>query len=381
MMLQYRLAVACFVLLLALSVAPGASANDAERVLRVDHYVPVRSTAPAIAAQVTPIYVREVVRVATALGGKTANRVVLFIHGAGTPSAVAFDLQYQDFSWMEYLARAGFDVFAMDMTGYGRSTRPAVMNDPCNLSNTQQLALEPQGESSTCAASYGQPITTLASDWNDIGTVVDYLRALRNTPQLSLIGWSQGGPRSMGYAAQHSDKVNRLVLLAPAYFRGTPARAPANTPAAGAFMNIQSNSDFIALWNSQVGCPDQYAWPVAQAVWQAMLDSDPVGASWGPGVRRAPSVSSADWSSTSVAGLRIPTLMVTGANDKQVLPPRVHELYADLGSKSKVLIDLACSSHNAAWEKNHLLLFQASLDWLTKGSVNGVEQGIVRLGY
>jgi hypothetical protein len=26
---------------------------------------------------------------------------------------------------------------------------------------------------------------------------------------------------------------------------------------------------------------------------------------------------------------------------------RVHDLYADLGSKSKVLVDLACSSHNA----------------------------------
>jgi hypothetical protein len=64
-----------------------------------------------------------------------------------------------------------------------------------------------------------------------------------------------------------------------------------------------------------------------------------------------------------------------------VLPPRVHDLYADLGSKSKVLVDLACSSHNAMWEKNHRLLFQVSLEWLTKGTVNGAEQGVVRLGY
>ena len=52
-----------------------------------------------------------------------------------------------------------------------------------------------------------------------------------------------------------------------------------------------------------------------------------------------------------------------------------------IGPKSKVLIDLACSSHNAMWEKNHRLLFQASLEWLTKGTVNGAAQGIVRLGY
>jgi hypothetical protein len=36
------------------------------------------------------------------------------------------------------LANAGFDVFSMDMEGYGRSTRPTVMNDPCNLARAQQ---------------------------------------------------------------------------------------------------------------------------------------------------------------------------------------------------------------------------------------------------
>jgi len=120
-----RLSHACLLSLLAGGIAPAASGDDAERVLRVDHYVAVRSTAPAIADQITPIYVREVVRASTALRSKSANRVVLFIHGAGTPAEVAFDLQYQDYSWMEYLARTGFDVFAMDMTGYGRSARPA----------------------------------------------------------------------------------------------------------------------------------------------------------------------------------------------------------------------------------------------------------------
>ena len=99
-------------------------------------------------------------------------KVVLFIHGAGTPSEVAFDVPYQDYSWMAFLARAGYDVFAMDMTGYGRSTRPLAMNDPCNLAEDQQKALFDK----VCAPTYGQQMTTLASDWNDIGAVVDYLR-------------------------------------------------------------------------------------------------------------------------------------------------------------------------------------------------------------
>src|ERR1700691_1088494 len=106
--------------------APSASAEDYDSALRLDHYVGVRSTVPAIAGQKTPIYVREVVHAAASLRDRSiANRVVLFIHGAGTPSEVAFDVPYRDYSWMEYLAQAGFDVFAMDTTGYGRSTRPA----------------------------------------------------------------------------------------------------------------------------------------------------------------------------------------------------------------------------------------------------------------
>ena len=63
------------------------------------------------------------------------------------------------------------------------------------------------------------------------------------------------------------------------------------------------------------------------------------------------------------------------------LPERVRELYADLGSKQKVLVDLACSSHNAMWERNHLLLFNASLEWLRDGKVNGMSEGEVKLGY
>ena len=73
--------------------------------------------------------------------------------------------------------------------------------------------------------------------------------------------------------------------------------------------------------------------------------------------------------------------MVAGTHDKQVNPDRVRELYNDLGSPQKVFIDLACASHNAIWEKNHLLLFKASLEWLTQGSVQGEQEGMFRLGY
>lgn len=365
-----------------LALAVAGFSDDGNRLLRVDHYVQVRSTVPAIAEQSTEIYVREVAEAGSVLrGGPAPDRVALFIHGAGTPGEVSFDVPYQDYSWMAYLAHGGFDVFAMDMTGYGRSTRPAAMNDPCNLSPQQQSLFVPALIPAPCTASYARQMTTITSDWHDIDAVVDHIRALRHVAKVSLLAWSLGGPRSGGYAAQHPDKVARLVLLAPAYNRASKEEAPAQAPANGAAMNTQSRAEFIANWDRQAGCPDQIDPAARDSVWSEMLRSDPVGATWGSGVRRAPLVTTWGWTTAVVAKTQIPALMVSGEHDKQVSPERVKELYADFGSPQKVFVDLACSSHNAMWEKNHLLLFRASLEWLTRGTVQGKTEGTMRLGY
>src|SRR3984893_7918320 len=99
---------------------------------------------------------------------------------------------------MAYLAQSGFDVFAMDVTGYGRSTRPTAMNDPCNLAREQQAAFVPALLAAPCSPSYPRQMTTIASDWNDIGSVVDHILALRRVEQVSLVAWSLGGPRTAG---------------------------------------------------------------------------------------------------------------------------------------------------------------------------------------
>jgi pimeloyl-ACP methyl ester carboxylesterase len=370
------------IIVLTVVFAASLLADDASKLLTVDHYVKVKSTVPAVEGQTAQIYVREVVLASTALrAAALTDRVALFIHGAGTPAEVSFDVPYQDYSWMGYLAHNGFDVFSMDTTGYGRSTRPGPMNDPCNLSKAQQALFVPVLLASPCAPSLPTQMTTIASDWNDISAVVDHVRELRHVDKLNLLAWSLGGPRSGGYTVLHPEKVRALVALAPAYNRNTPADQPKQVPANGPAFNTQSEAEFNANWDRQVGCPGQYEAGAHDAVWSKMLESDPVGATWGPGVRRAPGTTSWGWGPAAVAKMQVPYLMVSGAHDKQVNPDRVRELYSDIGSSSKVFIDLACSSHNAMWEKNHLLLFKASLEWLTKGTVNGEHQGMLKLGY
>lgn len=369
-------------LLMILALATGSAYSHDSDLLRIDHYVKVRSTVPAIAGQTTQIYVREVVRADIALRAAPApDKVALFIHGAGTPAEVAFDVPHTDFSWMAYLANAGYDVFSMDMTGYGRSTRPLAMNDPCNLSKEQQALYMPQLLTAACEPSYPNQMTTLGSDWADIDAVVDHLRAIRRVDKVSLLGWSQGGPRSGGYASQHPEKVLKLVILAPAYNRTSVAAPPAQVPAKGPAFNTQSRAEFVANWDRQIGCPAQYDSATLNSVWSEMVASDPIGATWGTGVRRAPQVTSWGFNQSVVAKMQTPILMIAGVHDKQVNPDNVRSLYNDIGSPKKVFIDLACSSHNAMWEKNHLLLFEASLEWLSKGTVQGKEQAMLQLGY
>lgn len=364
----------------ALCLAAPAFADDAQRLLSVDHYVRVKSTAPSIAGQMAQIYVRERARTGTVTRGAGPDNVVLFIHGAGTPAEVAFDVPYQDYSWMAYLARAGYDTFSMDTTGYGRSTRPPAMNDPCNLSAEQQKQFVPATIPAACSASYPYNVTTIQSDWDDVGAVIDYLRALRHVDKVSIVAWSLGGVRAGGYAAQHPEKVGKLVFLAPGYSRDRPANAPP-LPAPGTGMNSQSRADFDQNWDRQAPCSGQYDRGASQSVWTNMLASDPVGATWGTGVRRAPNTTSWGFGPPVVAKLTIPTLMVSGEHDKQADPSRVRDLYADLGAEQKVFVDLACSSHNAMWERNHMLLFRASLEWLQKGAVDGKSSGMMRMGY
>lgn len=355
-----------------------AQQRPAAAITSVDHYVRVTSTVPSIAGQVANIYVRE--RAKAGAAAPAADRVVLFVHGAGTPAEVAFDPSAAGYSWMAYLAAEGFDVFSMDTTGYGRSTRPAAMNDPCNLSPEQQKWFVPALMTAPCAPAYPSQVTNIASDWNDIDGVVNYIRALRKVDKVSLVAWSLGGPRAGGYAAQHPEKVRSLVLLAPAYNRTAEAAAPA-LPRAGVAFNTQSKAEFIANWDRQVGCSDQVEPSIREAVWSDMLASDPVGATWGTGVRRAPSTTTWGWNAAMAAATKIPALIIAGVHDKQVPPDRVRPLYDDLGSSQKVLIDLGCSSHNAMWERNRLLMFKASLDWLTKGSVGETQTGLLRMGY
>jgi pimeloyl-ACP methyl ester carboxylesterase len=185
------------------------------------------------------------------------------------------------------------------------------MNDPCNLAENQR----PQFLGAPCTPSYPYALTNIGSDWNDVGAAVDYIRLLRRVDRVSLVAWSLGGPRAGGYAAQNPSKVNRLVVLAPAYNPKSAPEAP-KLPAEGTTFNTQSRAEFDANWDRQVGCPDQYDRAVSDSVWSAMIDSDTLARR---GAWRPPRAADDDlgWNQATVAKTMTPTLMVAGIHDKQ----------------------------------------------------------------
>jgi pimeloyl-ACP methyl ester carboxylesterase len=368
-------------LVAANSGAQNAAADDSQAIASFDHYVTQVSAVPAIAGQHTQLYLRERVRPATIVrGGDLEGRVALFVHGAGTPAEVAFDVPYQDYSWMAFLAAEGFDVFSVDMTGYGRSTRPTMMNDPCNLPEDAQRELGIGIARAACTPSHVGAATTIASDWADIDRAVDYIRELRGVDRVHLLGWSLGGPRAGGYAALHPDKVGRLVLLAPAYSRDAAPDAPAE-PDERPAMTSQSWSDFQTGWAGPDSCTNQRDPAIDEIVFADMLGSDPVGATWGSGIRRAPNVVVWGWNERTVRRQTTPLLAIAAQYDTSVVPERVRELHADYGAAENVLIELGCASHRAMWESVHRPMFEASLEWLSSGTVNGESTGMIRMGY
>src|SRR5262249_16483623 len=161
----------------------------------IDHFVPHISTEGANKGSRVSLFVRQ-------RRGSPTGPVVLLIQGRSAAAVPSFDLEYRDYSWMAYLADAGFDVFALDLQGYGSSSKPTVMDDPCNTSaDNQAKYLVPSLLPSPCPPRYPHSFGSFATDWDEIDTVVEFIRSIRDDRALkvNLVGWSRGGMRVIGY--------------------------------------------------------------------------------------------------------------------------------------------------------------------------------------
>ena len=117
--------------------------------------------------------------------------MLLLIHGYSVPGYVAFDTDHGNCSLMRHFARVGWDTFALDLEGFGLSTRPPIMDNPDAFPDSKA------------------PIHADVA-LSGVERVVEFISALRGVEQVHLLGWSQGSSLEAPlYAIRHPDKVAR----------------------------------------------------------------------------------------------------------------------------------------------------------------------------
>ena len=104
------------------------------------------------------------------------------------------DLQYQDYSWADWMVQHGYVVYLFDKRNYGFSSREKAMDEP---------------------AAANKPVSRSFLAIRDIGAVVDSIRAKNHVSRITLIGWSWGAMTAGYYASLHGEKLKKLVLYAP----------------------------------------------------------------------------------------------------------------------------------------------------------------------
>ena len=278
------------------------------------------------------------------------DRIAIMMHGATFPSD-PFDLQLGGRSWMDFLAERGFDVYAFDLPGYGRSTRPALMDQP---------------------AGDNPPYMRTSDAVKALGSVVDYVSKRRGVERVNLIGWSWGTTITASYAAENAAKVERLVLYAPLWIRTTRSRLHRLTASSGPTASSVAkrprkagDGEFLPrkLRNS---CRKHRSMrgrtprspPIRRA--RGKRYALPTASCWMRGSIGGPAKPS-----STRAKLAAPTLLVVGELDQDCPPYMAQALFPLLvNAKWRRLTLLSDGTHGILLEKHRMLLFRSVQQFL-----------------
>ncbi len=280
------------------------------------------------------------------------GRTVLFCHDATYPAHSTFDLPLAGVSWMDYIAGRGFDVWCLDLPGYGRSTRPAAMSQPPEA-NPPLL----RGEEAVAA----------------LGAAAAFIRQQRGIPRCILIAWSWGCSLIARYATENAGLAERLVLYAPQWLREgpNPASAGAGTGAQlGAYRSV-TQAQARERWLN--GVPEAARAGLIPPGWfehwaGVTWATDPEGLRRNPPVLRAPNGVLADSAEYWQAGrpwwdpskVTVPTLLVTAEWDRDTPPSMATAIFPLLtNSPGKRCVLLAEGTHTMLMERNRGALYQA----------------------
>jgi pimeloyl-ACP methyl ester carboxylesterase len=275
------------------------------------------------------------------------EKILLFVHGATYPAETAFDLPLNGLSMMDYIAQRGWDVYLVDVRGYGGSTRPPEMDKP------------PQEN---------KPIVDTPVAVKDVAAAVDHILQKRKVAKINLMGWSWGTAIMGMYAADHNEKVNRLVLYAPLWLFNTPPLIGGDGPL-GAYRTVSKDSA-RDRWLKGVAedkkadlIPTGWFEQWADATWA----SDPESSKQNPPLLRAPNGVLADVRAYWLAGkpqydpanIKVPTLLIHAEWDADLPSYQAQAYFTKLtNAPYKRFVELGEGTHTIIMEKNRMQFFR-----------------------
>jgi pimeloyl-ACP methyl ester carboxylesterase len=284
-----------------------------------------------------------------------ADKILLYVHGATYPAETAFDLPLNGLSMMDYVAQQGWDVYLVDVRGYGGSTRPPEMDKP--------------------AAENG-PIVDTPVAVKDVGTAVDHILQKRGVAKINLMGWSWGTAIMGMYTTEHNDRVNRLVLYAPLWIFTTRPLI-GGSGALGAYRTVTKDAAKQRWLN---GVPENKKADLIPAGWfeqwaDATWQTDPAGSKQTPPVIRAPNGVLQDLRTYWTAGkahydpadINVPTLIIHAEWDADLPSDQAQAYFAKLtNAPYRRFVELGEGTHSIIMEKNRMQFFREVMNFLNE---------------
>ncbi len=272
-------------------------------------------------------------RVGAPKAGGQPLPVLFLVHGSSNSSRSSYDLTVPDkgeYSLMNVMARAGYDVWTMDHDGYGRSGSSGNNSD-------------------------------IASGVEDLSAAIPVVMQQTGRSKMHFYGTSSGAIRAGAYAQVQPERVDRLVLAAFTY-KGTGAREIRNrAQRIEHYRNNNRRTRDAAMIHSiftRDGHASSYDMAVADAIAAEELkfgDQVPTGTYLDM---------AANLPLVDPKKVLSPVLMIRGIHDGNSTTEDLIDFYQQLPNGDRQFVILPYTAHSPGYSNNRHLLWYATRNFL-----------------
>src|SRR5215471_1526813 len=244
-----------------------------------------------------------------------SGKIALLVHGGTRSGRSIYDLQVRDYSLMDFLAQHDYDVWAIDIHGYGHSDKPA--NDWV--------------DSPSAAA--------------DIAAAVEYIAKLRGVSKINLLGGSAGTQRVGVFTMEHPERVAKVILYA-GFWKGTSEFREFNRK------RIENGGQPLPHYRPTTEQDFRSDFVEGQFEPDVVEESVKVGLKMDP-QRPNNFVEYAHLPILDPARISVPTMIIHGEKDFAAKEEDLLPFYAQLATHDKQYVMLPNGGHMLMLEKDH----------------------------